>query len=159
MSKLPLNQPAPDFSGVSDDGTRISLQDLRGKWVVLYFYPKANSYGCSIEAQKFEASLPEFEALGAQVIGISTDSEAGQAAFREKCHLSYPLLPDPDHKICEAYGVMGGLTSLMGVSNRASFVIDPEGKLVYELRNMLHTVHVPGALAELKKRGAGQAQA
>ncbi|RJF74578.1 peroxiredoxin [Deinococcus cavernae] len=152
MSKLQLGQPAPDFSAVSDDGQTISLHDLRGKWVVLYFYPKANSYGCSIEAQRFEASLPEFERLGAQVIGISTDSEAGQAAFREKCHLSFPLLPDPDHKICQAYGVMGGLTSLMGVSGRASFVIDPEGKLVYQLHNMLHTVHVPGALAELERR-------
>ncbi|WP_291432227.1 peroxiredoxin [Deinococcus sp.] len=157
MSRLPLNQPAPDFSGVSDDGQAISLQSLRGQWVVLYFYPKANSYGCSIEAQKFEASLPEFERLGAQVIGISTDSEAGQAAFREKCHLSYPLLADPGQTICRAYGVMGGLTSLMGVSNRASFVIDPEGKLVHELRNPLHTVHVPGALAALEKRGAGKA--
>ncbi|WP_291426914.1 peroxiredoxin [Deinococcus sp.] len=159
MSKLPLNQPAPDFAGVSDDGRPISLAGLRGKWVVLYFYPKANSYGCSIEAQKFEATLPEFEKYGAQVIGISTDSEGGQASFREKCHLSYPLLPDPDRTICKAYGVMGGLTSLMGVSNRASFVIDPEGKLVYELRNMLHTVHVPGALAALEKLGAGKAQA
>lgn len=155
MSKLPLGQPAPDFSGVSDDGQATSLQNLRGQWVVLYFYPKANSVGCSIEAQKFEASLPEFERLNAQVIGISTDSEAGQAAFREKCHLSFPLLPDPDHTICKAYGVMGGLTSLMGVSGRASFVIDPQGVLVYQLHNMMHTVHVPGALAELKRRQEG----
>lgn len=152
MPKPLLNQPAPDFSAVSDDGQTIRLSDLRGQWVVLYFYPKANSYGCSIEAQKFEASLPEFERLGARVIGISTDTEGSQAAFREKCHLTFPLLPDPDQTICRAYGVMGGVTSLLGVSGRASFLIDPQGVLVYELRNMLHTVHVPGALAELEKR-------
>lgn len=153
--KPQLGQPAPDFSGVSDDGTPISLAELRGQWVVLYFYPKANSYGCSIEAQKFEHFLPEFEALGAQVIGISTDGAAGQAAFREKCHLSFPLLPDADKTICQAYGVLGGLTGLLGVSGRASFVIDPDGILVHQKHDMNHTVHVDAALAALRERQQG----
>lgn len=154
--KPQLNQMAPDFSAVSDDGQRISLRDLRGQWVVLYFYPKANSYGCSIEAQRFEQALPEFERLGARVIGISTDSEANQAAFREKCHLSFPLLPDSQQSICKAYGVIGGVTGMLGVSGRASFIIDPQGQLVYQLHNMSHTVHVPAALAELQRLGTGQ---
>ena len=154
MSQLPLNQPAPDFRAVSDDGQEIALSDLRGQWVVLYFYPKANSYGCSIEAKQFEHSLPEFERLGAKVIGISTDGEKGQAAFREKCDLSYPLLPDTSKTICKAYGVLGGLTGLIGVSGRASFVIDPKGVLVHQLHDMNHTVHVPGALAALEQHGA-----
>ena len=152
--KLPLGQPAPDFRAVSDDGRTIRLQDLRGQWVVLYFYPKASSYGCSVEAQKFETFLPEFEALGAQVIGISTDTEEDQAAFREKCHLSYPLLPDPDKTICREYGVLGGLTGLMGVAGRASFVIDPAGILVHQKHDMNHTVHVGVALAAIQARQA-----
>lgn len=145
-----VGQPAPSFSAQSDDGQLIELAGLRGEWVVLYFYPKASSYGCSIEARQFEASLEQFRTLGAQVIGISTDSPGGQAAFREKCGLSFPLLPDPDKAIGRAYGVIGGLTGLIGLAGRASFVIDPQGTLVYERRDLNHTVHVRGALEALR---------
>lgn len=155
--RLELGQPAPNIVGTSDDGRPINLQDLRGQWVVLYFYPRANSLGCSIEAQRFEASLPEFERLGAQVIGISTDKEEGQASFREKCHLTFPLIPDPSKSICKAYGVYGGAMALLGASGRASFIIDPAGKLVYQLHNIAHTVHVPGALRELERLQAAPA--
>ncbi|ADY26695.1 alkyl hydroperoxide reductase/ Thiol specific antioxidant/ Mal allergen [Deinococcus proteolyticus MRP] len=150
--KLQLGQPAPEFSAVSDDGRHVRLQDLRGQWTVLYFYPRANSYGCSIEAQRFEQFLPQFAALGAQVIGISTDAAPGQAAFREKCGLSYPLLPDPDQTICRAYGVVGGLTGLLGVSGRASFVIDPQGLLVHQRHDLNHTVHVQAALQAIREK-------
>lgn len=150
MTKPQLGQPAPDFSAISDDGRHVSLSGLRGQWTVLYFYPKANSYGCSIEAQRFEQFLPQFAELGAQVIGISTDAAAGQAAFREKCSLSYPLLPDPDKAICRAYGVLGGLTGIIGVSGRASFVIDPQGTLIHQRHDLNHTVHVEAALQAIR---------
>ncbi|MDO4263383.1 MAG: peroxiredoxin [Deinococcus sp.] len=156
MTKLQIGQPAPAFSATSDDGRQISLADLQGQWTVLYFYPKANSYGCSIEAQQFEHFLPQFAELGAQVVGISTDGAGGQAAFREKCSLSYPLLPDPDKTICRAYGVLGGMTGLIGLSGRASFVIDPQGTLVHQLHDMNHTVHVSAALQALRDRQGQQ---
>ena len=78
----------------SDDGRLMDLTQLRGRWVVLYFYPRAGTPGCSVEAQRFEAALPEFGRLGAEVIGVSTDTEASQARFRDRCSLSFPLLPD-----------------------------------------------------------------
>lgn len=152
--KSVLGQPAPEFSATSDDGRTVSLAGLRGRWAVLYFYPKASSPGCSTEAQRFEHSLPQFAALGAEVIGISTDGAAGQAAFRAKCGLSFALLPDTDKTICRTYGVMGGLTGLVGLPGRASFVIDPAGVLVYQRHDLNHTVHVPGALQALRQAQA-----
>ena len=105
---LTPGQMAPTFSALSDNGEQISLEALRGSWTVLYFYPKAGTPGCSIEAQRFEASLPEFARLNARVIGVSTDTEAAQAKMREKCSLSFPLLPDSKKEIARAYGVIGG---------------------------------------------------
>lgn len=140
--KLENGQTAPTFP---------LLNEHAGKWRVLYFYPKANSYGCSIEAQRFEAALPEFERYGAQVIGISTDTKDKQANFQQTCSLTFPLVADPDKQICKAYGVIGGLMGLMGTSGRASFVIDPLGKVAYQLHNISHTVHVKGALEALEK--------
>ncbi|MBZ9751951.1 peroxiredoxin [Deinococcus sp. HMF7604] len=152
-----VGQPAPDFTRRSDDGREVQLSALQGGWVVLYFYPRASSAGCSIEAQRFEAALPEFERLGAQVVGVSTDTEARQAAFRDSCSLSYPLIPDSDRSLCRTYGVIGGLGGLLNMAARATFLIDPQGAVAWVHRSANPMSHVTGALAELERQQAARA--
>ncbi|PIG99815.1 peroxiredoxin [Deinococcus sp. UR1] len=147
---LQVGQPAPDFTRRSDDGRTVSLQARRGQWTVLYFYPRASSAGCSIEAQRFEAALPEFERHGAQVIGVSTDTEARQARFRDTCSLTFPMIPDSDRSLAQAYGVIGGLSGLLGMTGRATFLIDPHGTVTWIHRSANPMTHVTGALKELE---------
>ncbi len=132
-------------------GETINLEQLRGQWVILYFYPKDSSYGCSIEAQKFEQSLPEFKQKNAIVIGVSTGSSASQTKFREKCNLSFSLLPDTDKSIAKAYGVLSGLMALMGNADRQTFLIDPEGKLAHHWKFVNPFSHATEVLQELEK--------
>lgn len=149
---LQVGQPAPTFSARSDDGQPIDLTSLRGQWVVLYFYPKASTPGCSIEAQRFEQALPEFEQAGAVVVGVSTDTEASQAKFRDQCSLSFPLLPDGDKTISRAYGVLGGLTGLLGVAARQTFLIDPQGTLAHHWKTVHPASHAPEVLRVLHEK-------
>ena len=107
--------------------------------------------GCSVEAQRFEAALPEFERLGADVIGVSTDTEARQASFRDTCTLSYPLLPDSDRSVCRAYGVMGGLSGLLGMAARETFLIDPQGQVAGHYRSANPGAHASAALSDLER--------
>lgn len=147
---LHVGQAAPTFSARSDDGQSVNLADMRGQWVVLYFYPRASTPGCSVEAQRFEQALGEFERCQAQVIGVSTDTEARQAQFREKCALSFPLLPDSDKAIAKAYGVLGGMTGLLGVAQRQTFLIDPQGNLAYIWHKVNPVSHAAEVLARLQ---------
>ncbi|MEF2277952.1 peroxiredoxin [Deinococcus sp. YIM 134068] len=149
-----LGQMAPDFDRRSDDGRSVRLADLRGRWVVLYFYPRANTPGCSIEAQRFEAALPEFERLNATVVGVSTDTEARQANFRDTCGLSFPLLPDGDRTLSRAYGVMGGLGGLLGLASRETFLIDPEGRVAHHWRGVNPATHTADVLRHLEGMAA-----
>lgn len=151
---MPLHpgQPAPEFDVRSDDGQRVRLADLRGRWVVLYFYPRANTPGCSVEAQRFEAALPEFERLNATVIGVSTDTEARQANFRDTCGLSFPLIPDGERTLSRAYGVIGGLGGLLGLAARQTFLIDPEGRIARHWRAVNPATHAADVLHELQRR-------
>ncbi|MDL2343834.1 peroxiredoxin [Deinococcus sp. MIMF12] len=146
-----VGQPAPDFDTRSDDGQPVRLADLRGRWVVLYFYPRASTPGCSVEAQRFEAALPELERLNAAVIGVSTDTEARQAKFRESCGLSFPLIPDGDRALCRAYGVMGGLGGLMGLAGRQTFLIDPDGKVAHHWRTVNPASHAADVVRYLRQ--------
>lgn len=147
-----VGQPAPAFDAHSDDGQHIASSALRGRWVVLYFYPKASTPGCSIEAQRFEQALPEFERAGAVVVGVSTDTEASQAKFRDQCRLSFPLLPDGDKAISRAYGVLGGLTGLLGVAARQTFLIDPQGTLVHHWKTVNPASHAAEVLRVLHEK-------
>lgn len=147
-----IGDPVPDFERRSDDGRVVHLQALRGGWVVLFFFPRAQSMGCSIEAQRFEAALPALEALGVTVVGVSTDTEARQASFRDQCHLSYPLVPDGDRSLCRAYGVMGGLGGLLGMAARETFVIDPDGNLAAHFRSAQPTAHPAAVLKWFQER-------
>lgn len=123
---------APDFSAATDEGHFVSLSDFRGKKLVLYFYPKDDTPGCTREACAFRDGISQIQARGAVVLGVSADSVESHRQFRDKYNLNFPLLSDEDKKIVQAYGVwkeknMYGRT-FMGIE-RTTFVIDEEGKI------------------------------
>lgn len=131
--------PAPEFSLPSDDGGEVSLVSLRGKKVVLYFYPKDDTPGCTIQACDFRDSIPRFEGLDAVILGVSADSLESHAKFREKYDLNFPLLSDQDHAVSEAYGVwkekqLFGRPS-MGIE-RSTFLIDEVGDVAEVMRKV-----------------------
>lgn len=136
---------APDFHGRTQNGTPIALSTYRGRPVVLYFYPKANTTGCTLEARGFAEHYPELRKAGAEVIGVSVDSVESQKSFSEKCQLPFPLVADHDKSIARQYGVLG----LLGVAKRVTFVLDPQGKVVERVDGMMPGHHVERALARL----------
>jgi thioredoxin-dependent peroxiredoxin len=145
-----IGKAAPDFSLPTDGGGTVALKELKGKKVVLYFYPKDDTSGCTAEALGFRDELASFEQAGAVVIGVSKDSVASHDKFKAKHELNFALGSDPDTKLCEAYGVwveksMYG-RKYMGI-DRATFLIDGEGVLRAEWRK----VKVPGHVAEVLK--------
>jgi thioredoxin-dependent peroxiredoxin len=152
-----ISEPAPNFSATSDNGQNINLEQLRGEWVILYFYPKDSSLGCSIEAQRFEQSLPEFTKRNAQVIGVSTGSSVSQTKFREKCNLTFPLLPDSDKSIAKAYGVISGFMALLGNADRQTFLIDPNGNLAHHWKFVNPLSHATEVLQILEKQQTAMA--
>lgn len=131
---LKTNQPAPTNIAVLDEqGQSISLSDTLGKYVVLYFYPRDNTPGCTKEACSFRDANQELEKLGARVIGVSKDSVASHQGFKQKHQLNFELWSDPDHELMEAFGAWGEKSTFgkkyMGVI-RSTFVIDPQGKII-----------------------------
>ena len=121
-------QKAPTFTLPSQDGSPISLDQYRGKWVVLYFYPKDMTTGCTIEAHKFQDALPQFEAKNAVILGVSVDSADSHKQFCAKDGLTFHLLSDTDHKVVNAYGSLGGFNGMV-LANRNTFLIDPKGNV------------------------------
>lgn len=122
-------QPAPTFTLPTQDGTPLALETLRGQWVVLYFYPKDMTPGCTIEAHNFQRDLEKYTARHAVILGVSLDSTASHQSFCSKESLSFHLLSDSDHKVTERYGSLGSF-ALMHIANRNTFLIDPAGKIV-----------------------------
>lgn len=125
-------QKAPGFTLPNQEGRDIALKDFHGKWVVLYFYPKDNTPGCSLEAAEFSRDIEEFRKLNAVVLGVSPDSTKSHLNFIQKQGLKVELLSDPEHRTLQAYGVwqkkkMAG-REYMGVV-RSTFLIDPDGKI------------------------------
>jgi peroxiredoxin Q/BCP len=123
---------APDFELESDDGRRKSLGDFRGKWLVLYFYPRDNTPGCTREAQDFSKAVPRLRKLGAEVAGVSKDSIKSHCGFRDKIGITFPLLSDPDLEVHRAYGAWGTKTMYgkkVEGTIRSTFLVDPEGKI------------------------------
>lgn len=123
---------APEFSLPSNRGCIVSLDQFRGKIVVLYFYPKDNTPGCTVEANEFQAAMSEFEAAGATVIGVSPDSVASHCKFAEKFGLNFHLLADEDHHVAEAYGAWVQKNMYGKVSwgiQRSTFLIDRNGRI------------------------------
>ncbi len=121
-------QPAPTFTLPSQDGTPISLKSFKGKWVVLYFYPRDMTTGCTIEAHKFQDSLPQFEAKHAVILGVSVDSKEMHQQFCAKDSLTFRLLSDTDHKVVSAYGSLASRNGVF-MANRNTFLINPKGKI------------------------------
>jgi peroxiredoxin Q/BCP len=155
MTTPNAGDPAPDFKLPGDAG-EIALKDLKGKAVVLYFYPKDDTSGCTREAQDFTAAAPEFERLGAVVVGVSKDSAASHAKFRAKYGLAPLLGSDKDSDVIERYGAwveksMYG-RSYMGV-DRSTFLIDRTGKLARVWRKVKVPGHVAQVLEAVKELG------
>jgi len=145
MTRLSAGDPAPDFTLPADDGTSVSLADSRGRKTIVYFYPAAMTPGCTTQACDFTDSLSSLQAHGYDVLGISPDSPAKLAKFREKDGLSITLLSDADRSVMKSYGAFGekklyGKT-VEGVL-RSTFVVDEEGKLALAQYNVKATGHV-----------------
>jgi peroxiredoxin Q/BCP len=152
MDELKPGDPAPDFETVDEDGNTVSLKQLRGKRVVLYFYPKDNTTGCTAQACAFRDAYPRIEGANAVVLGVSPDSAKSHQGFKSKYQLPFPLLLDPDHKIAEAYGVWREKSmygrKYMGIL-RSHFVIDEQGKVVDAQYNVKSTESASKAVAAL----------
>lgn len=145
-------KPAPDFELASDSGDTVSLASLRGKPVVLYFYPKDDTPGCTAQACGIRDAWGEFERAGAVVLGVSPDDEASHVKFKEKYGLPFPLLADTGHKVSEEYGVWGEKNlygkTYMGVE-RSTFVIDADGTVAKVMRKVKPDTHADDVLAVL----------
>jgi peroxiredoxin Q/BCP len=145
VTSLQPGDPAPAFTLPDQDGRPVSLADLRGRRVVLYFYPQAMTPGCTTEACDFRDSFASLEASGCTVVGVSRDDLESLRAFRERDGITFPLLSDPDRAVHDAYGAWGekmnyGKT-VQGVI-RSTFVIDPDGVIEHALYNVRATGHV-----------------
>jgi thioredoxin-dependent peroxiredoxin len=121
---------APNFTLPSQENTPVSLSDYKGKWVVLYFYPKDQTSGCSLEAHNFQRDLPKYEALHAVVLGVSLDTVESHKTWCTKDGFSFKLLADPDHKVVDAYGVPLMTHGANSYATRDTFLISPAGKVV-----------------------------
>ncbi len=124
-----VGQVAPGFTLPSQDGTQISLESFRGKWVVLYFYPKDMTTGCTIEAHNFQRDQAKYDAANAVILGVSLDTPDSHKQFCTKEGLTFRLLADPEHKVVDAYGSLGHFATFT-IANRNTFLIDPQGKIV-----------------------------
>ena len=152
MNTLQIGDTAPAFTAVTDSGETVSLHDYRGKRVVLYFYPKDDTPGCTTQACGFRDNYPVIEEKNAVVLGVSPDSAKSHQKFKTKFNLPFTLLVDEDHAIAEAYGVwveksMYGKT-YMGIE-RSHFVIDEQGRIVDAQVKVKPEVSVASALAVL----------
>jgi len=146
-----VGQPAPDFTLPSQDGSKISLHDFRGKWVVLYFYPKDGTPGCTVEAHNFQRDIAKYEQAGAVIVGVSVDSADSHKEFCAKQGLSFKLAADTDKNVSRQYDSFNGL---LRMSSRNTFLVDPQGKVAKVWTGVSpgkHSEEVLAALASMKK--------
>jgi len=150
---MKVNDKAPAFSLLDQDGNKVSLKDFAGKTVVLFFYPKADTPGCTVEACGFRDTYKKLQATGAVILGISADTSEKQKKFEKKFSLPYPLLADTDKKVCEAFGVIQEKSmygkKYMGIA-RMTFVIAPTGKIQRIYEKVKPDGHAEEVLAYLK---------
>jgi len=153
-SKMPqVGEMAPNFTLPSEKGTDVSLDSLRGKWVVLYFYPADMTSGCTMEAHNFEHDLARYNALNAEIVGVSVQSVASHQKFCAKDGLTFTLLSDTTHKVVAEYGSLGNYLGYK-IANRNTFLINPEGKIVKvwtKVDPAHHSQEVLAALHEFEK--------
>jgi peroxiredoxin Q/BCP len=152
---IEVGAPAPEFELPDQDGQLHSLEDYRDQWVVLYFYPKDETPGCTTEACEFRDNIFAFRKLNAQILGVSLDDVESHKKFSENHGLPFPLLADVEGKAADAYGVK---TKMMGwtVAKRQTFIIDPQGKVARHYEKVDPDEHAAEVLAELEALGAGK---
>jgi peroxiredoxin Q/BCP len=142
---------APAFSLPDQNNNMHALADYAGKWVVLYFYPKDDTPGCTKEACSFRDDLAQLEKLGAKVVGISVDDSDSHARFAQKYHLPFPLLSDKDGKVANSYGALTNL-GLLKLAKRYTFLIDTQGKVAKVYLSVDTSRHSQEIIADLKSR-------
>jgi len=138
-------QAAPDFSLPSQEGGPVSLKQYRGKWVVLYFYPKDMTPGCTIEAHNFQQDLPKYDKANAVIVGVSVDTSASHQEFCAKESLTFKLLSDTEKKVVAQYGSLGD----RGIASRNTFLVDPSGKIAKVWTGVNPSKHSEEVLAAL----------
>src|SRR5271155_3239208 len=158
--RMDINDKAPEFTLPDQNGDEVSLKDFRGKYVVLYFYPRADTPGCTIEACEFRDSFKRSEKLGAVVLGVSPDEPKALKKFEDKFGLPFTLLGDADKKVGNAYGVIQEKNmygkKVMGVA-RTTFIIGPDGKVKHIFNKVKPEGHAAEVLAYLKEAAKGAA--
>lgn len=150
-----VGQNAPTFTLPNQEGAPTNLESYRGKWVVLYFYPKDMTSGCTIEAHNFQRDLDKYKALNAVILGVSVDTVDSHKQFCTKDSLSFTLLADPDKKVVQQYGSLGNFGP-MQIAMRNTFLIDPEGKIVKVWTKVdpnVHSQDVLATLGDVEKKG------
>ena len=151
---LEVGQKAPEFATPNQRGEISKLADFAGQWLVLYFYPKDNTPGCTTEAVDFTALSPQFQQLNAVILGVSPDSEKSHCRFIEKHNLTIQLLSDTEHQLAEIYQVWG-LKKFMGKEymgiKRSTFLIDPQGNIAYIWSNVKVKAHAEAVLKKLEE--------
>ena len=149
-TSLKQGAKAPEFCLINQDHHKVCLDDFKGKWVVLYFYPKDNTSGCTMEAVDFTKAKKDFDKINTVILGISPDSPESHCSFIDKHDLEIELLSDPDHKVLKQYNVWQKKSmygkEYMGVV-RTTYLIDPDGKIKHSWQK----VEVPGHVDEVKK--------
>ena len=152
---LAIGARAPEFELPDQDGQLHSLEDYRDQWVVLYFYPKDETPGCTTEACEFRDNIFAFRKLNAQILGVSLDDVESHKKFSENHGLPFPLLADSEGTVADSYGVK---TRMMGwtVAKRQTFIVDPEGNIARHYEKVDPDEHAAEVLADLESLGAGQ---
>lgn len=146
--ELKVGDLAPGFTLVDQNGVARNLSEYRGEWVVLYFYPKDDTPGCTTEACNFRDDYFALRERGARVLGVSVDSAESHAAFAEKYGLPFPLLADTGHVVTNAYGTLGGIWPLR-LARRETFIIDPQGHIAKVYRSVKAKTHSREVIADL----------
>lgn len=152
--------PTPGFCLHDQDGKEVCLGDLLGRWIVLYFYPRDNTSGCTREALDFSSAIEELRSLGAEVLGVSPDSTESHRKFKDKHGIVVLLLSDPDRRVLQAYGAWG-TKKMYGKEHqgviRSTFIIDPAGRIARIWRRVRVKGHVDEVLGEMRSLAAGEA--
>jgi len=154
QKRLEIGDQAPDFTLPNDSGETTSLSDYQGKRVLVYFYPRANTPGCTTEACDFRDSLTQLNDLGIEVVGISPDTVDKLVAFREKNNLTFPLLADPDKNVLKEWGAFGEKKNYGKIVEgviRSTFLVGTDGTIELALYNVRATGHVARVIRELEK--------
>jgi len=155
--ELAAGSPAPKFALLDQEAKTHTLANYRGRWVVLYFYPKDDTPGCTTEACNFRDDLPAIRALNVQILGISMDDTQSHARFAEKYRLPFPLLADTEGDVARAYGALWSIGP-MRIARRHTFVIDPDGRVAKIYRNVKpasHSRELQQDIKELQKGTSG----